>query len=248
MTCSRLLALINAGTLLALPISIASAQLGGWWTIGIDSCCTEAEGTECESDTLSIPVAQNGTQLSGWTVQSGDLPSECGNVTCTPATPQCDQPMQLGGTVSGDAMDLTFTTQQSVHASCSMMGPPCLVDLNLEAVGHAQGTVAGQTISGSFTSQNHLSCEVSGGPQCEGVLVCGDVPCAGTFQVAVGPLCMGDCVGDAQVTVDELLMMVNVALGGLHVASCGAGDGNGDGQITVDEILIAVNHALSSCA
>jgi hypothetical protein len=59
---------------------------------------------------------------------------------------------------------------------------------------------------------------------------------------------MGDCIGDAQVTVDEVLAMVNIALGNLHIAACGAGDGNGDDQITVDEILAAVNYALSGCA
>lgn len=248
MTCSRLVVVITAGMLMALPISSASAQLGGLWTVSVDSCCTYPEGQECESDTLSIAVAQNGSQLSGWSMESGEIPPQCGNVTCTPTTPNCDQPMQLAGTLSGNAVSVTFSRQQTLHASCSVMEAFCQLDLSVASVAHAQGTVAGQTITGSFDSQNTFSCQVTGGPECEGVFECGDVPCTGTFQVAVGPSCMGDCAGDSRVTVDELLLMVNVALGGLHVASCGAGDGNGDGQITVDEILIAVNHALSSCA
>ncbi len=60
--------------------------------------------------------------------------------------------------------------------------------------------------------------------------------------------CVGDCNGNAQVTVDELLTMVNVALGVADVASCGAGDANCDQQITVNEILTAVNDALDECA
>jgi len=61
------------------------------------------------------------------------------------------------------------------------------------------------------------------------------------------PFCVGDCNDDASVTVDELLTMVNVALGAGNVAACTEGDANSDSQITVDEILAAVNMALNSC-
>jgi hypothetical protein len=59
--------------------------------------------------------------------------------------------------------------------------------------------------------------------------------------------CVGDCGGDGTVTVDEILTMVNIALGNTGVSSCSAGDANHDGQITVDEILTAVNNALNAC-
>jgi YVTN family beta-propeller protein len=61
------------------------------------------------------------------------------------------------------------------------------------------------------------------------------------------PTCVGDCGIDRQVTVDEILMMVNVALGNAQLSACRAGDANGDGQITIDEILTAVNSALNGC-
>ena len=57
--------------------------------------------------------------------------------------------------------------------------------------------------------------------------------------------CIGDCNGDGQVTVNELIQMVNVALGTLAVSVCTAGDPNGDGQISVNEIVAGVNVALS---
>jgi hypothetical protein len=59
--------------------------------------------------------------------------------------------------------------------------------------------------------------------------------------------CVGDCNDDDSVTVDELLKMVNVALGNASVDTCSAGDGNHDGKITIDEILAAVNNALNGC-
>jgi hypothetical protein len=59
--------------------------------------------------------------------------------------------------------------------------------------------------------------------------------------------CLGDCGGDGLVTVDELLKMVNIALGLAAIENCLAGDANDDGQITIDELVSAVNHALTGC-
>ncbi|MFI5395793.1 MAG: plastocyanin/azurin family copper-binding protein [Candidatus Binatia bacterium] len=61
------------------------------------------------------------------------------------------------------------------------------------------------------------------------------------------PVCVGDCNGNGQVTVDEILTMVNIALGNAQITACEAGDANHDGHITVDEILTAVNNALNGC-
>jgi len=59
--------------------------------------------------------------------------------------------------------------------------------------------------------------------------------------------CVGDCDNSGQVTVDEILTLVNIALGNADVSTCLAGDANHDNQITVDEILTAVNNALNVC-
>ena len=61
------------------------------------------------------------------------------------------------------------------------------------------------------------------------------------------PACVGDCNGQGEVTVNELLTMVNIALGNLEVTACEAGDANHDGEITVNEILTAVNNTLNGC-
>jgi hypothetical protein len=60
------------------------------------------------------------------------------------------------------------------------------------------------------------------------------------------PPCVGDCDGEGNVTVDEILRMVNIALGA-SIDDCRAGDANGDGDVTVDEILTAVTNALDGC-
>ena len=64
---------------------------------------------------------------------------------------------------------------------------------------------------------------------------------------AIAAPCVGDCGKNGTVTVDEILTMVNIALGNVQVSDCNAGDANGDGEVTIDEILTAVNNALNGC-
>lgn len=59
--------------------------------------------------------------------------------------------------------------------------------------------------------------------------------------------CGGDCGHDGEVTINELLLLVNVALEQAQVSECSAGDGDRNGAITIDELLVAVSHALNGC-
>jgi hypothetical protein len=60
-------------------------------------------------------------------------------------------------------------------------------------------------------------------------------------------VCVGDCAGTGVVAVNNLITIVNIALGSLPVGACDAGDQNEDGKITVSEIVTAVNNALNGC-
>jgi hypothetical protein len=59
--------------------------------------------------------------------------------------------------------------------------------------------------------------------------------------------CVGDCDSDGHVTVNELVTMVNVALGTASASACSAGDANDDGYVRIDELIAAVNNALNGC-
>lgn len=59
--------------------------------------------------------------------------------------------------------------------------------------------------------------------------------------------CPGDCDGSGEVTVDELVTMITIALGTLAVDACAAGDLDGDGSVTVDEIVRALDAILNGC-
>jgi len=68
-----------------------------------------------------------------------------------------------------------------------------------------------------------------------------------TPRTARADECTGDCDGDGQVTVNELILMVNIALGSADVSACPIGDFDKSGDITVNEIIRGVNFALGQC-
>ncbi|HEY0300524.1 MAG TPA: hypothetical protein VGC36_04285, partial [Rhizomicrobium sp.] len=59
--------------------------------------------------------------------------------------------------------------------------------------------------------------------------------------------CAGDCNANRSVTVDELVLAVNIALGSLPSSACDVLDANENGQVSIDEIISAVTAALNGC-
>ncbi len=62
------------------------------------------------------------------------------------------------------------------------------------------------------------------------------------------PRCAGDCNADLQVSIDEIITGVNIALNSEPLDRCRAADMSMDGRVTVDEIIAAINTALLDCA
>jgi hypothetical protein len=59
--------------------------------------------------------------------------------------------------------------------------------------------------------------------------------------------CAGDCSDDGQVTINEIVQMVDLALGIPSIPLCRRGDGDSNGEITIEEILRAVQSAIALC-
>jgi hypothetical protein len=59
--------------------------------------------------------------------------------------------------------------------------------------------------------------------------------------------CVGDCGGNGEVTVDEIIKGVNIALGNALLDECRNFDANGDGDITINELIQGVVAALTGC-
>ncbi len=59
--------------------------------------------------------------------------------------------------------------------------------------------------------------------------------------------CVGDCNGDAEVSINELIAAVNIALGNAPYDSCANADADGDEEIHINDLIAAVNSALQGC-
>jgi YVTN family beta-propeller protein len=60
--------------------------------------------------------------------------------------------------------------------------------------------------------------------------------------------CAGDCNLDRAVTVDEVLLGVNIALGNAFATACRAADADGDQEVSINELVSAVRFATEGCA
>jgi hypothetical protein len=70
----------------------------------------------------------------------------------------------------------------------------------------------------------------------------------GAITVSLVPLrCPGDCSGNRTVTVNELVIAVNIALGNAAISSCPALDTNGNGMASIEELIRAVGSLLDGC-
>jgi hypothetical protein len=69
----------------------------------------------------------------------------------------------------------------------------------------------------------------------------------GAIEVVGAPICPGDCDGNGEVTIDEILLGVTIAMGTASLDLCPAMDSDGDGEVTIDDLMRAVAAALEGC-
>ncbi len=55
----------------------------------------------------------------------------------------------------------------------------------------------------------------------------------------------GDCDGDGDVSINELVTGVRISLGEAHLETCQAADRDGNGAVSIDELIAAVREALA---
>ena len=59
--------------------------------------------------------------------------------------------------------------------------------------------------------------------------------------------CPGDCDGNGEVSIDEVVTAVNIGLAILPLERCAAADRDGDGEVSIDEVIAARNFGLADC-
>lgn len=72
-------------------------------------------------------------------------------------------------------------------------------------------------------------------------------PSPSTTVTIAAPRCVGDCDNSRTVVINELVLMVNIALDRQPLSACPAADADASGTTTVQEILVGVNNAQRGC-
>ena len=70
---------------------------------------------------------------------------------------------------------------------------------------------------------------------------------SGLALATVSELCTGDCDGDGQVMIGELVIGVNIALERAPITNCPSFDTNDSGRVEINELVQAVNNVLDDC-
>jgi hypothetical protein len=178
--------------------------------------------------------------------------------TNTPGMEFCIGDCDGDGMVSVADLVRMVNIALNLQALCPDGGPGCLAgdgncDCEItvdEIVRAVQNSLRGCVDFGSCTIGEHIEmC-------CEGPI---GTPTA-TASATITPtptqsennMCVGDCDGIGQVSIADLVRMVNIALNLQSLcpdgdAGCLAGDADCDCDITVDEIILAVTNALRGC-
>jgi hypothetical protein len=78
-------------------------------------------------------------------------------------------------------------------------------------------------------------------------IVCAIVLMGATTAVRAQPTCTGDCDGNGEVTINELILGVNIALGNLPLSMCEAFDCEGNNMVPINCLIQGVNNALNGC-
>jgi hypothetical protein len=178
-----------------------------------------------------VDLDGDGCSLAGAGPASLSATGMCLDLTAQTVT------LVAAGTVGSEALpyDLTYLevspntferTGEETGATCA--SPP-LIDFAGSATRCLRQSTATETPTATFTA--------SATP-------------TGTLTATPTPTaikCVGDCNGDGQVSIDELVRGVSIALGYQPLSSCSAFDRSGDGEVGIFELINAVNNALYGC-
>jgi len=71
--------------------------------------------------------------------------------------------------------------------------------------------------------------------------------CAAAEGAECGAACPGDCDGDGAVRINELVLLVRIALDLDQLSACAGSDRDADESISIEELIAAVDGSLNGC-
>jgi len=130
-------------------------------------------------------------------------------------------------------------------------GPQQLFTIDLKVGASASGTIplpiyneVANSQHPQFTALLSVGDKRTVDQSCSPLAVAGTAPCAAASSVSqvattdgsiVVPRCVGDCNSSGDVSISELITMVNIALGNADISTCLAGDADNNGTIEIND-------------
>lgn len=244
------------------PCTSAASCLSGFCIEGL--CCASV----CRDDeSCALPLREGTCQRSIIEVVPCALDDECFDIP---------DPGDPGTCVAGFCCDQRCEDGRCdiipFEGKC-LMGYPggsdCCADRQCESGFCRDGRCCESDCEGGYCGNDAGECApvAASGQACEVDDQCGSRICDRFDRVCCGAVCGpdetcngpdspgrcvllgcdGDCDGDAEISVDELVRGVRIVLGENDVGDCESMDSNRDGAVTVDELTAAVRRLLEGC-
>jgi len=220
------------------------------------SCCTVGWDDQCLADAAGTCASACSCALPGTpTATPTDTPTQTPTDTLTPtdtATPSLTptstaMPTETAtGTLTETATQTPFDTSTLSPTPSTTPTPtstPTSTATPTEVPTHTPTTTPTETPTGTPT----VTQTPTDTPTTTPTLLPTPSATATPTKTATPPPCIGDCDGSGDVAVDELITMVNIALGNASPSTCPLGYAIGSGDLAVNEIIQAVNNALNEC-
>ena len=220
-------------------------------TLGNGRCVSATLSVNLHTITVFVDDGAGGTASDQISVQVYCF-TKCSPTSCTPcATPRPDELSVAPALISCDAANPSTTLSiENKNPAQPIAWWAGYIDAPWVRLTRGVGATPGG--SGATPDSITLTCDTSGltrAGRTASVPFFGAGGSQATVTVEQTASCVGDCNNSGDVTVDEIIKMVNTALDPNinPVSGCTMGDTNNDGAITVDEIIQAVNNALGGC-
>lgn len=164
---------------------------------------------------------------------------------CTIA-PRLATTHQVGGVLPADG-----TVRLAIFArgfEIVPLGDGDLATCNFQILADALSSPAPLTVAfASLNDSNGLPLDVD---PVDGEILITDAPNQPSPTPTVTPVpnrCVADCSGDGIVSVNEVILGVNIALENTTVSACPAADSNHDGAVTIGELIEAIGDVINGC-